>query len=365
MDKRTTMADIARRAGVHVTTVSLALRNHPRLPLATRERIQALAAEMNYRPDPAIASLVAYRHSIAPKHAPQPIGYVTGWHTQWGWREREAHREFFEGAKARADQLGFELHHFWLRAPEMTDKRMCQILHTRGINGVIFASHSAGISQQLDFDWDLFSVMQIDFLPAQPVLHRVSNDQRGIVQLAMRRIVERGYRRIGLVLPQWWDDGVHYAWSAGYLADLQALPGLEPIPVLRYTWPQPVSAGFAGAEPGVPQDVLGRWWQEHRPEVILSHAPFVLPQLAGLGLTIPGDVAFVDLLLVHEDGAHAGVRHNSTRVGELAVEILSGQLQHHVFGVPRLPTVTLVEGTWCDGASLPARRTIASVSATS
>lgn len=355
MDKRITMADIARRAGVHVTTVSLALRNHPRLPLATRERIQALAAEMNYRPDPAIASLVAYRHAVVPRHSPQPLGYVTGWHSQFGWRERRAHQDFFEGARARADQLGFELHHFWLRAPEMTDKRMCQILHTRGINGIIIASHAAGIAQPLEFDWDLFSAVQIDFLPTQPVLHRVSNDQRGIIQLAMRRTAALGYRRIGLVLPQWWDDGVQFAWSAGFLADQFGLPDQEPIPILRHAWPADSESGArGGAEPRVPKDKLGRWLREHRPQVILSHGPLVLPALAELGVAVPRDVAFVDLLLMQADGTCAGVQHNSQRVGELAVEILSGQLQHHVFGVPRLPTVTLVEGTWFDGASLPA-----------
>lgn len=353
MDKRTTMADIARRAGVHVTTVSLALRNHPRLPLATRERIQALAAEMNYRPDPAIASLVAYRHAIAHRSAPQPLGYVTGWDTQWGWRERGAHDAFYEGAKARALQLGFELQHFWLRAPEMTDKRMVQILDTRGINGLIFASHSAQLCRPLDFDWSIFSAVQIDYLPAQPVLHRVSNDQRGIVQLAMRRTAALGYRRIGLVIPRWWDDGVQYAWSAGYFADREAITGLEPVPVLRYPWPDD-SLHHPPAEPGIPADALASWWREHRPDVILSHGPLVMEALEALGLRVPEDVAFVDLMLTRTDGAHAGVRHNSRRVGELAVEILSGQLQHHVFGVPPLPTVTLVEGTWFDGASLPA-----------
>ena len=37
------MQDVADRAGVSRAAVSLALRNHPSLPVATRERIQALA----------------------------------------------------------------------------------------------------------------------------------------------------------------------------------------------------------------------------------------------------------------------------------------------------------------------------------
>jgi len=350
MNRRTTMADIARKAGVHVTTVSLALRNNPRLPQATRDRIQALAAEMEYRPDPAIASLVAYRHAITRPAAPHPIAYVTGWHTQWGWRERDAHAAFFDGASARAQQLGYDLQHFWLRAPDMTDKRMCQILHTRGITGVIFASHSGRVSRPLEFDWERISAVEIDFLPTQPDLHRVSNDQRTIVQTAVRRVAALGYRRIGLVLPKWWDDGAQLAWSAGYLAEQQSLPAQDQVPILRYPWEGTDDSLAGGA---VPRDRLEKWLHTARPQVVLGHSPFVLPQLEACGMRVPADVAFVDLHLADSETNLAGVRHNSRRVGELAVEILSGQLQHNVYGLPAFPTVTLVEGTWSDGRSLP------------
>jgi len=354
MNRRITMADIARRAGVHVTTVSLALRNNPRLPQGTRDRIQALAAEMDYRPDPAIASLVAYRHAISRPTAPHPIAYVTGWHSQWGWKELPAHLEFFEGAASRGRQLGYELQHFWLRAPEMTDRRMGQILHARGITGAIFASSSALASRPLDFEWDRLSAVQIDFLPSQPELHRVSNDQRGIIQLAVRQAVARGHRRIGLVLPSWWDDAVSLAWSGGFLAEQQAMARETVVPILRYDWPWPAGNPVPADEvPRVPAEALRTWLREHRPDVIVGHGPYVLDRLRELRTRVPGDVAFVDLFLTSADGVLAGVRHNSRRVGELAVEILSGQLQHNVYGLPEFPTVTLVEGTWSDGASLP------------
>ena len=57
---RVTLAAIAAQAGVHVTTVSLALRNSPRLPIATRDRIRKLADELGYAPDPMLQALVAY-----------------------------------------------------------------------------------------------------------------------------------------------------------------------------------------------------------------------------------------------------------------------------------------------------------------
>jgi LacI family transcriptional regulator len=77
-----------------------------------------------------------------------------------------------------------------------------------------------------------------------------------------------------------------------------------------------------------------------------------------LGQRVPEDVALIDLFLDVFDGSVAGVRQNHHAVGELAVELLAGQLHHHKHGVPEIPTTTYVEGTWFDGATCPARGVI-------
>ena len=54
-----TIKDIARELGVDSSTVSMALRDHPAIAAATRERIQRAAARMNYVPNRAgLAALV-------------------------------------------------------------------------------------------------------------------------------------------------------------------------------------------------------------------------------------------------------------------------------------------------------------------
>ena len=95
--------------------------------------------------------------------------------------------------------------------------------------------------------------------------------------------------------------------------------------------------------------------QQHRPEVLISKRAFVQQRLDERGVSIPGDVAFVDIFLEKFDGSTAGVRQNNSTVGQQAVEILVGQLHQHKYGLPSFPTATLVEGTWFDGESLPAR----------
>ncbi len=347
------MAEVAKQAGVHVTTVSLALRNHPSLPVTTRQRLQALAEQMGYRRDPALHALIAYRRQARPRKDEPVIAYITNWDTEWGWKAAAAHGEFFAGAEGKTRDLGYRLEHFWLGEPKLTHQRLSDILYTRGITGLIIASHRYEIDKALAFEWSRFSAVKIDFFPHEPKLHNVTNDQRAIIRLAMRRVTAAGYQRIGFVFPLAWDQGVDLAWSAGFLAEQQMLPPDERIPI--HFIADTLASGEIPAS-AANHEAFARWYQHYRPEALISYTPFVLPRLEAMHVAVPEDVAFVDVLLDREpDGRIAGVRQNSRRVGELAVEILAGQLQQNTFGIPQFSTATLVEGTWFDGATLPVR----------
>jgi LacI family transcriptional regulator len=356
-ERRVTLADIAEQAAVHVTTVSLALRNHPRLPAATRERIQALAKKMGYAPDPFLRALVAYRGKMTPRRNPPTLAYVTRWSTRWGWKKVTAHPDFFSGAERKARELGFNLDHFWMGEPDLTHSRLSSILCARGITGLIIASHMREVDVALHFDWARFSAVKIDYFPHKPELHNVTNDQCGIIRLAMRRAMAMGYRRIGFVMHRGWDHSVDHLWTAGFLCEQQNLAVEHRIPMFAFPDAEPIEAWIneSKAEVAVPPVAFERWFKKHRPEIIISKASFVQSRLAGMNLRVPQDVALADVFLDSFDGKVAGVRQNHETVGELAVEILAGQLQHNKYGVPEIPTTTFVEGTWFDGESCPPR----------
>ncbi len=356
MSPRVTMAQIAERAGVHVTTVSMALRNHPAIRAETRERLQQLAATMGYRRDPALAALVAYRYRARAKANVGRLAYITNLETRWAWKHLPAHREFHAGASEKAAELGYQLEHFWLGEPGLTQRRLDRILYARGIKALILASQRREVEGPLDFDWSRLSAVKIDVSPIRQPLHVVTNDQRSIIMLAMRHAVAAGYRRIGLVMPRWWDDHVNLAWSSGYLAFQQKLPARDRLPILSYAQSErPWGSGNDAPDVPVPRATLDRWLQVYQPEVLLSYEPFVARGLAELNLSVPRDLAYADIFLDQPDGRVAGVHQNCTHVGGLAVEILVGQIQNHVYGIPSIPTATIVEGIWHDGESLPAR----------
>jgi LacI family transcriptional regulator len=352
---RVTLSDVAAKAGVHVTTVSLAMRNHPRLPETTRKRIQALATEMGYSPDPFLRALVSYRGRVMPRRNPPTLAYVSNWTTRWGWKKVTAHPQFYAGAQEAAKRLGFNLEHFWMQEPGLTQGRLSRILYSRGINGVILASHGREMGDAAQLEWQKFSSVKIDYFPHEPQLHNVTNNQCDIVRLAFRKLVAAGYTRIGMVMHRGWDHAVDYLWTAGFLCEQQVLRVAQPIPIHYFPQHEPMDRWLeetkAEVEPQV--EPFEAWMRRCKPEVIISKAAFVLPLLQRLGLRVPKDVAFVDLFLEDTDGKVAGVRQNHEAVGALAVELLSGQLQNNKYGIPDIPTTTYVEGTWFDGASCP------------
>ena len=354
-ERRITLADVAKQAGVHVTTVSLALRNHPKLPEATRLRLQKLATEMGYTPDPVLRALVAYRGKVMPRLNPPTLAYVTNWATRWGWKKTTAHPDFYAGAEARAQELGFHLEHFWMREPGLTQGRLSRILHARGIQGVIVASHGREMGDELQFEWDQFSAVKIDYFPHQPALHNVTNNQCDIARLAMTKVIAAGYRRIGFAMHRGWDHGVDHLWTAGFLCEREHLPAKDRLPAHIFPEAQPVERWLNESGDPVEVDVAAfkKWYEHYKPEVIISKWSFIEAAVRQIGLRVPQDVAFVDLFLDDTTGAVAGVRQNHATVGALAVEILAGQLQQNKRGVPEIPTTTYVEGTWFPGATCP------------
>jgi len=358
MNKRPViLADIARQAGVHVTTVSLALRNHPRLPECTRSRLQALAKEMGYAPDPALRALVAYRDKFMTHRNLQTIAYITNWTTRWGWKEVTAHPDFFAGAEGRANELGFRIEHFWMREPGLTHGRLNGILEARGIGGAIVASHVAEIDEALQFDWSHFSAVKIDYFPHHPKISNVTNDQCSIIRLAMQKVMASGYRRIGFVMHRGWDRAVDNMWSAGYLCEQQKIAPEDRIPLFLFPEREPavIDETYAGAI--APARTFAQWFKMHKPEVLISKESFVRPRMESMGLRVPRDVGFVDVFLSDFGGRTAGVRQNHHAVGATAVDLLANQLEHNTNGIPDIPTSTFVEGTWFDGKSLPPKAT--------
>ena len=72
MARRVSIKDVAREAGVSVTTVSHALNDKGRLNHETRRRVREVASQLGYRPNPAARSLVSGRTGLIAAMASLP-----------------------------------------------------------------------------------------------------------------------------------------------------------------------------------------------------------------------------------------------------------------------------------------------------
>jgi len=338
---RVTQGDIARAAGVHNTTVSLALRNHPAIPEPTRKRIQAVAEELGYSPDPALQALVAYRRGKTPARSHETLAYVTGWQTKWGWQDDPVQAQYHAGAQRKAVELGFHLEHFWLGEPGLTQRRLNHVLFHRSIRGVFLASHRPDGEPLQEIGWDQFSAVVIGAFPSSPPLHRVVDDHAAAMRQAFRRIRAAGFERIGLVLPAEEDELTEQSWWTSYHAEQsRSAPGNRLAAFVYRGAADSASRAFRA------------WYDRYQPEAIISTLPLERSPAHAASVRAPQDAAWVNLRLEANDGANAGLLANCGRVGEIAAEMLVSHVQRNLRGLPSVPTTTLVDSAWAEGESL-------------
>lgn len=330
-----TYADIAREAGVSRMTVSLALRNHPDVSRSTAEKVRAIAERMGYRPDPEINRLMSYLRQSREGRADIVIAFLDPWPRDPAIPDRYHLHLLIEGARARADELGFRVDVLWLKEPGMTQRRMNSILYTRGIRGLLIPPLPTGRGH-ITLDWNQFSCVVMDDV-MKPDLHRVTADQFGNAQTAFRQLRKLGYERIALIETKFLDEKVDHAFSAALHWHNARCPASRRVPpLILEKWDAKSVQKFV---------------QKQRPDVIVSM--FGESQLREAGLELPGKIALASLYNTRTDGSLAGINPLPRIQGAAAVDLLVSQLMRNEVGIPKHFKRVLIRGEWVPGATAP------------
>jgi len=276
--RRITMTDIGNEIGVSHATVSLALRNHPRISHAMRKQVQDKALEMGYQPDPMLSILARYRHGRTESNVQAAIAWINCWPNP---KELRSFREFdgyWQGASEAAQKFGYRLEEFVVDK-NMPMNRLEKILITRNIKGILLPPHR-GTPDWKDFNWNHFSVVRLGRTVQRPEMHVVTADQTANTMLAVRKILEKGYQRIGYV----GEKVPIRIFSAGFMQVQLELPQRQRIPPLLLT-------------PGAPENsqLLIKWIKKHKPQVVIADMGDVPKMLRAAGLCIPQDLGLVGL----------------------------------------------------------------------
>lgn len=334
-----TQQTVADAVGVHYSTVSLALRNHPRLPVETREKVQAAARKLGYTPNPLISLLMSrvrrgdvdYRGTLAYVHTVPAENHRPGY----------VDRNFFTGATRRAAELGYQLDKIHLAADPKAAASLTRVLVARNISGLI-VHHSPSPAcprHTLPFDTSPFASVSIGVPLASPGLHYVANDQYMRPIVAARELLERGYRRPGLVITEPFDAYMAHRCSAGFWAVQEYVSEIDAVPILRVD---------AAKDPAR----FAAWLRRHQPDVVLGTRPVLLDLMLASGRRVPRDIGWVHLDWLPIFAPAAGVYGNSEDTGAAAVEMVVSQLHRGESGPPHRPASHFVAGSWVDGQTV-------------
>ncbi|MFF1253856.1 LacI family DNA-binding transcriptional regulator [Pseudarthrobacter sp. NPDC058329] len=177
---RPTIYDVANRAGVSKSLVSLVLRGSPNVSGARREAVQTAIDELGYRPSRAASALAANRT--------QSIGLlIDDFHNPW-------FVEFLRGLRSVLDSAGWNVSVADLQLEALSGRNPLDGFLAMHVDGLIIAAepHTAPPLRHLDVPFVVAGVRELDAGPADVV---ASDEVRG-AGLAVEHLVQLGHRRI-------------------------------------------------------------------------------------------------------------------------------------------------------------------------
>ncbi|HEY3756836.1 MAG TPA: LacI family DNA-binding transcriptional regulator [Opitutaceae bacterium] len=341
------LRDLARLAKLSPSAVSLALRGSSEVSAATRDRVQRLAAEHSYRPDPAIAEVMRRLRRPADERQMSCFAVISFYNEPHPWEKSRHLTLIYEGMNRRANELGYRLEPLWLRAPGMTYRRFRSVLDTRGIEGLLCFG-SPDFDQEFPPELDHYAVVTVGLSIGTP-LHRVTSHFYNDTVRALDEARKLGYRRPGLIVGRYEEARSGHAHTAAYLGWCEHAFG-------------PRQALPVHLDEGGEEGPLVEWLQAQRPDVIiLVHLPQILPRIRAVldrhRLRVPADLGIAALSHILEGTGVSGLQQNQDLIGAWMVELLAARIASRDFGIPANPRLEMVQGRWIPGRTLRRQRT--------
>ena len=203
MPRRVTLADVSRAAGVGIATVSRALGDHPDVSAATRDRVQAVAQELGYRP-----SVTARALRSGGFHAISAVVPGAGW--EW-WDP------VIRAAADRASEKGFRLLIHPVTAGEGGLAATVDGLANIPTEGAIAISEPEQDAVRAACDRIPLPAVAIDDTSRLVRFPTVSAQNREGARTVVEHLIERGRRSIALVRSAF--DGADARWGDGLFID--------------------------------------------------------------------------------------------------------------------------------------------------
>jgi DNA-binding LacI/PurR family transcriptional regulator len=331
---RPSLRAIAQAAGVSAMTVSRALRNHPNLAALTKARVQKIARDLGYRPDPLVAKLM---HHLRIRRKPAFQSSICALTNVPLDALRVFSRAVVAEARRRAEARGYAFSVAHFDSIPGAPGALQRILRSRGVEGVLLLPMKQTDKFASLLDWREFSVVAATTSAITPEVHRVTPNHFRNMQVLCAELTSLGCRRIGVVLPEEYAQRVYHAFNAAALWHA-VWQGSESVAPLIHQGARPVR--------------LREWFARERPDAIVgSNQENCRAMARALGLRIPGRVAFAATNVSRADPGFSGIDERPADIGATAVDILTAMIHRGEKGLPEVPMSTEVLGRWIQGRS--------------
>jgi LacI family transcriptional regulator len=333
----TNVRAIAEVAEVHFTTVSMALRKHPSIPVATRQRIQKIARKMGYKANPLVSTLMT---QVRASRKVSYIGNIAYFFNSRELLQRHEHlNSEYKVLSNRAKELGFNLETFFMDEYESDEKKLFRTLKNRGIHALI--THLFFPSPQLiSFPWHQFACASLGqshssetvdpshSLHIPPWVPTVTGNCFTNLSLIFNKMIQIKYRRPGLALRSFVDELSEYHYSTAFtgLCKKNNLEYQNNIYIGDDTDPK-----FSG------------WIKKSKLDVLISHEYAFYKKAKNENYS----GHFINLDWV--GGPESGINIHRERMAAKVVDIVVAQLHRNERGEPPVPYNVLIDGEWHQG----------------
>lgn len=344
--KSSSIRRIAQLANVSPMTVSYALRNSSRISEEKREKILKIAEAEGYRVNPLVSTLMSQLKMEKRSGTIGTLGFINCFENRRQWSIGTIRPRFFKGMVERAEEFGYKIEEYYIKAPGMTSAKLSRILRRRNIGGIIIGSLPIARGH-LSLKWDWFAAAAHGHTLVKPALHRVDVNHTLIMLMALRKLKKLGYKKVGYIGTALSQANTQTIFPSIYAFNSPLL-FKQTLPILN------IFTQYQGDIRQKEYDQVRAWYYENRPDAVISVNTLALKGLKKIGLRVPGDIGYVNLGIVPgEDVSGLDCRHEA--IGASAVDLVVTQLNTKERGIPKLPQLLLTEPTWFNGTTVRKR----------
>jgi DNA-binding LacI/PurR family transcriptional regulator len=337
-----TLKQIADAAHTSVATVSMALRDSPRISQERKDQIASIAKRLDYRRNAHVSTLMRHIRRGRTKTPDRPAVAILLAHP-----DRDARKKFVfidrrcRGIESRLAERGYRPAYFWYNDPKCPPERLERILHARGIRGVVLAFFRNFEANQ-SFHWSKFAVASHSGFALGPMVHRVSEDCIANTVLAMTRLWESGCRRIGLAHRATHARSTRFHTTAAYHEFMvRARTPLDRMPSI-----------FMPEAPGQwTKSAFMAWFHRERPDAILTYDWEIPGWLEASGCRVPAEVSVAVLNQCPSAPELSGIDSAPEHLGKMLADLVVDQLENNELGPPLHPKLLMVPGRWISGTT--------------